>query len=94
VPRHAFGLGIAALADDRPLPAIAGEMLAACGAVFHRSPQPFAAIDYSLAEGSLVPDVQLASGLIWEGLPGGRAGFEPADEEPAVQLDELAAQRL
>jgi len=91
VPRHAFGLGIAALADDRPLPAIAGEMLAACGAVFHRSPQPFAAIDYSLVEGSLVPDVQLASGLIWEGLPSGRAGFEPADEEPAVQFDELAA---
>jgi len=90
VPRHAFGLGLAALADDRPLSAIAGEMLAACGAVFHRSPQPFAAIDYSLAEGNLVPDVQLASGLVWEGLPSGRAGFEPADEEPAVQLDELA----
>jgi len=90
VPRHAFGLGLAALADDRPLPAIAGEMLAACGAVFHRSPQPFAAIDYSLAEGNLVPDVQMASGLIWEGLPAGRAGFEPADEEPAVQFDELA----
>ena len=65
--------------------------LAACGAVFHRSPQPFAAVDYSLAEGSLVPDVQLASGLIWEGVPGGRAGFEPADDEPAVQFDELAA---
>jgi hypothetical protein len=47
-------------------------------------------VDYSLAEGSLVPDVQLASGLIWEGLPSGRAGFVPADEEPAVQLDELA----
>lgn len=91
VPRHAFGLGLAALADDRPLPTIAGEMLAACGAVFHRSPQPFAAVDYSLAEGNLVPDVQLASGLIWEGVPSGRAGFEPADDEPAVQLDELAA---
>jgi len=90
VPRHAFGLGLAALADDRPILAIAGEMLAACGAVFYRSPQPFAAIDYSLAEGNLVPDVQLASGLIWNGLPSGRAGFEPADEEPAVQLDELA----
>jgi len=90
VPRHAFGLGLAALAADRPLPAVAGEMLAACGAVFYRSPQPFAAVDYSLAEGNLVPDVQLASGLIWEGLPSGRAGFVPADEEPAVQLDELA----
>jgi hypothetical protein len=85
VPRHAFGLGLAALADDRQLSTIAGEMLAACGAVFHRSPQPFAAVDYSLAEGNLVPEVLLASGLIWEGVPSGRAGFEPADEEPAVQ---------
>jgi len=94
VPRHACGLGLAALAEDKPLAAIAGEMLAACGAVFHRSPQPFAAIDYSLAEGSLVPVVQLASGLIWEGLPRGRAGFEPADDEPAVRFDELAAALL
>ncbi len=90
VPRHAFGLGLAGLADDS-LASIAGEMLAACGAVFHRAPQPFAAVDYSLGEGSLVPTVRLASGLIWEGLPRGRAGFAPADDEPAVRFDELAA---
>ena len=93
VPRHAFGLGLAGLADDA-LATIAGEMLAACGAVFHRAPQPFAAVDYSLGEGSLVPTVRLASGLIWEGLPRGRAGFEPADDEPAVRFDELAAALL
>ena len=44
VPRHAFGLGLAGLADDA-LATIAGEMLAACGAVFHRAPQPFATVD-------------------------------------------------
>jgi anti-anti-sigma factor len=93
VPRHAFGLGLAGLADDS-LASIAGEMLAACGAVFHRAPQPFAAVDYSLGEGSLVPTVRLASGLIWEGLPRGRAGFEPGDDEPAVRFDELAAALL
>ena len=93
VPRHAFGLGLAGLADDA-LATIAGEMLAACGAVFHRAPQPFATVDYSLGEGSLVPTVRLASGLIWEGLPRGRAGFEPADDEPAVRFDELAAALL
>lgn len=93
VPRHAFGLGLAGLADDS-LASIAGEMLAACGGVFHRAPQPFAAVDYSLGEGSLVPTVRLASGLIWEGLPRGRAGFEPADDEPAVRFDELAAALL
>ncbi len=93
VPRHAFGLGLAGLADDA-LATIAGEMLAACGAVFHRAPQPFATVDYSLGEGNLVPTVRLASGLIWEGLPRGRAGFEPADDEPAVRFDELAAALL
>jgi len=94
VPRHAFGLGLAGLDDDAPLATIAGEMLAACGAVFHRPPQPFAAIDYSLGEGSLVPVVRIASGLIWEGLPRGRAGFEPADDEPGVRFDELVATLL
>lgn len=94
VPRHVFGLGLAGLADDRPLAAIAGELLAACGAVFHRGPQSFTAVDYSLGEGSLVPTVHLASGLIWEGLPRGRAGFEPAAEEASVRLDELAAALL
>lgn len=94
VPRHAFGLGLAGLADDVPLADIAGEMLAACGAVFHRPPHPFAAVDYSLGEGSHVPTVRLASGLLWEGLPRGRAGFEPADDEPAVRFDELAAALL
>lgn len=93
MPRHAFGLGLAGLADAS-LARIAGEMVAACGAVFHRAPQPFAAVDYSLSEGSLVPTVRLASGLIWEGLPRGRAGFEPADDEPAVRFDELAAALL
>ena len=41
-----------------------------------------------------MPTVRLASGLIWEGLPRGRAGFEPADDEPAVRFDELAAALL
>jgi anti-sigma B factor antagonist len=94
VPRHAFSLGLAGLADDRPLPAIAGEMVAACGSVFHRGPQPFTAVDYSLGEGNHVPAVHLASGLIWEGLPRGRAGFEPADDEPAVRFDTLASALL
>ncbi len=94
VPRHACGLGVAALSDDRAVAESAGEMLAACGAVFHRGPQPFAAVDYSLGEGSLVPTVHLVSGLIWEGLPRGRCGFEPAGDEAAVRFDELAAALL
>jgi anti-anti-sigma factor len=90
VPRHACGLGIAAIADDIAWAAIAGEMVAACGAVFHRPPQPFAAIDYLLGTENLVPVVRLASGLVWEGVPRGRAAFEPADDEPAVRFDEIA----
>ena len=90
VPRHACGLGLAAIADDVPWATIAGEMVAACGAVFHRPPQPFATVDYLIGTEDLVPVVRFASGLIWEGLPRGRAGFEPGDEEPAVRFDELA----
>jgi len=94
VPRHACGLGIAAIADDVAWDAIAGEMVAACGAVFHRPPQPFAAIDYLLGAENLVPVVRLASGLVWEGLPRGRAAFESADDDPAVRFDELAERLL
>jgi anti-anti-sigma factor len=94
VPRHGFGLGIAALADDKPWAAVAGEAVAACGAVFHRAPQPFAAIDYLLGAGSLVAEARVAAGLFWEGLPRGRAGFEPAADETAVRFDELAARLL
>jgi anti-anti-sigma factor len=94
VPRHACGLGIAAIADDVAWDAIAGEMVAACGAVFHRSPQPFAAIDYLLGTENLVPVVRLASGLVWEGVPRGRAAFESADDDPAVRFEELAERLL
>ena len=91
VPRHAFALGLAALADDGAVVASVGEMLAACGCVFHRGPQPFAAIDYSLGEAAFVPTAHLASGLIWQGLPRGRFGFEPAGEEASVRFDDLTA---
>jgi len=98
VPRTACGLGIAALADDVACGRIAGEMAAACGAVFHRPPQPFAAVDYLLNAENLVPVVHLVSGLVWEGVPQGRAWFEPAadaaDERPFVRFDELAERIL
>jgi anti-anti-sigma factor len=91
IPRHACGLGLAALADDAPVARRAGEMLAACGAVFHRPPQPFAAVDYLVGTGDLVPEADFLSGLVWHGVPSGRTGFEPADEEAGVPLDDLAA---
>lgn len=89
LPRHAFALGLAALADDGPLAERAGEMLAACGTAFHRRPQPFSAIDYLAATGDLVPEVDVAAGIVWEGLPAGRAGFEPADDADALPLEDL-----
>ena len=91
LPRHAFALGLAALADAEPLANRAGEMLAACGTAFHRRPQPFSAIDYVAAAGDLVPEVDIAAGLLWEGLPTGRAGFEAADDADAVTIDDLVA---
>ena len=92
--RHSFGLGIGALAKDAVLAAHAGEMLAACGAVFYRPPQPLAAIDYLIGADGLVPEIQMAAGLAWEGLPRGRAGFEPASDESSVRFSELAGQLL
>lgn len=83
------GLGLAALADGRPVAERAGEWAAIAGAAFHRPPQPHVAIDYILPTAELVADVRVAAGLVWDGIPGGRAGYEPAGEEPFVRLDEL-----
>ncbi len=90
IARDAFALGLAAVAEDGPLADRAGEMLAACGIAFHRRPRPFSVVDYMAAAGDLVPEVDIAHGLLWTGLPSGRAGFEMASDEP-VAIDELVA---
>ena len=87
--RHAFAIGLAALADAEPPPTRAGEMLAACGTAFHRLPHAFSAIDYLAATGRFVPEVDVVAGLVWEGIPSGRAGFEPAAAADAVAIDDL-----
>lgn len=89
IERHRCGLGLAALADGQPVAARAGELAAIAGVVFHRPPQPHAAIDYIVPTADLVAEVAVLGGLIWDGIPGGRAGFEPAGDEPCVRLDEL-----
>ncbi len=88
--RDSFALGLAALAEDGPLSARAGEMLSACGIAFHRRPHPFSAVDYMATAGDLVPEIDIAHGLIWTGVPSGRVGFEMAADEP-VPVDELVA---
>jgi anti-anti-sigma factor len=88
---HAFALGIGAVADDSPPIATAGEAVAACGAIFHRPPRAFAAIDYLIGSGKLVPEVDLLTGFAWEGLPTGRAGFEAVGDAAAVSVADLAA---
>jgi len=90
LPRHAFGLGIGGLADDGPLSDRAGEVVAACGAVFHRPPHPHAAVDYVVPAGDLLADLGLLAGLTWAGVPGGQTGFEPAAGHDSVRLDDLA----
>lgn len=79
LPRHACGIGLAALGETAGATARAGELLGAGGAVFHRPPQPFAAVDYLVASGDLVADAAFLSGLVWQGVPGGRTGFETPD---------------
>lgn len=89
-----FGLGLAAVAGDTALRGAAGETVAACGAVFQRPPHPFTAVDYSLPHGDFVPAVQVVTGLFWEGVPHGAAGFRPAGDAAAVRFDDLAAALL
>jgi len=100
LPHDGFALGLAALADATPLAARAGEMVAACGAVFHRPPEPFATVDYLLGTGDLVAEVDIAAGLTWRGVPAGRCGFEPVASgtsatggpaESAVAIGDLIA---
>jgi anti-anti-sigma factor len=100
LPHDGFALGLAALADATPLAARAGEMVAACGAVFHRAPEPFATVDYLVGTGDLVAEVDIAAGLTWRGVPAGRCGFEPVASatsalggpgESAVAIGDLIA---
>ena len=91
---HGFAFGIAAVADDATPADAAGEVLAACGAVFHRPPREFAAVDYLIGSGALVPEIDLVTGFVWEGVPGGRVGFEAVGDAPAVGVADLAAALL
>ena len=89
-----FAFGIAAVAEDGATSDTAGEVLAACGGVYHRPPRPFTAVDYLIGTGDLVPEIDMLTGLSWQGLPGGRAGFEPVGEAPAVSIADLSGTLL
>jgi anti-sigma B factor antagonist len=90
VARDGFALGLGALAAGEPSADRAGELVAACGAVFHRPPHSHASIDYTLPAGDLTAEIDMAFGLVWRGIPSGRAGFEPVDDAASVSLDELS----
>lgn len=82
-------LGLGAIADGQSVAARAGEMAAVAGAVFHRPPRQHAAVDFVIPTGDLTAEVGMLTGVVWDGLPTGRAGFEPAGDEAAVRLDDL-----
>jgi anti-anti-sigma factor len=94
LPPHRFAIGLGGVADEAAPAETAGELLAACGTVFHRPPRAFAAVDYLIGSGGLVPEIDAVTGLVWEGLPGGRAGFEAVGDAPAVGVAELATALL
>jgi anti-sigma B factor antagonist len=87
--RQTCGLGLGAISDATAATARAGELAAVGGALFHRPPHPHAMIDYIVPTGDLKAEATLLSGLIWHGLPTGRAGFESAGDEASVRLDSL-----
>ena len=94
VPRDTFGIGIGSFADEGPAVTCGGELVAACGSVFIRPPRPFGVPDSLVSSGDLVPTVRLATGLFWEGIPRGRAGFEAAGDGASVPLDDLLGSLL
>jgi hypothetical protein len=57
-------------------------------------PRPFAVVDYVLGTGDLVPELDIVTGLSWEGIPRGRCGYEPVGDSAAVRIDDLAASLL
>lgn len=90
LPKRSFAFGIGGIADNDPPERRAGEFAALDGALFHRPPRHHAAVDFVLPTGDLVAEADILSGLAWQGLPGGRCGFEPTSDEPGVRLDDLA----
>ena len=91
---QAFAFGIGSVAEYGTTTDTAGELLAACGGIYHRPPRPFTAVDYLIGTGDLVPEIDMLTGLSWQGLPEGRAGFEPAADTPAVSLADLVTALL
>lgn len=91
LPRHSFAIGLGALADEGPLPRRAGELAALDGVVYQRPAHQHAAVDFVAAAGDLVAEADILAGLVWQGVPSGRAGFEPATDEPAVAVDDVLA---
>lgn len=89
VATYALGLGTPDAADPQPL-AHAGELVAAAGCVFHRPPAADPRIDWAVPQSGHRPRLSLASGIAWEGVPTGAAGFEPTETDATVTLDALA----
>lgn len=87
-------IGLAAISGDSAVRESAGESLAACGAMYHRPPRPFAMVDYVLGTGDLVPEIEMLTGVAWEGVPACRGVFEPASDAVSIGIDDLVGALL
>jgi anti-anti-sigma factor len=90
LPRQSFAFGLGGLADTASPDQRAGEFAALDGVAFHRPPHQHAAVDFMVPTGDLVAEADILTGLVWQGIPSGHAGFESACDEPAVRVDDLA----
>jgi anti-sigma B factor antagonist len=87
----AFALGLGTPDTDAAGPlAHAGEVVAAAGCLFHRPPAADPRNDWVVPQPGLAARLALVSGIAWEGVPSGAAGFEPAVPDATVPLDALA----
>ena len=95
LPETSFGFGLGALgADFAQCSTRFGEFLAVAGAAAYQPSDGSNAPDIQLAEGTLVPEMQVLYGAIFKGTPGILARFESKPKHGAVGLAELAETAL
>lgn len=91
LPPSTFGIGLGALGNDfQDCRGRFGEFIAAAGGLVYQPTDGTNVPDYMVSTGSLIPELQLLHGIIFEGEFGVLIRFEANTETESVSLSELA----
>lgn len=94
-PLSTFGIGLGALGSDfQDCRGRFGEFVAAAGALVYQPTDDTNVPDYLVSTGSLIPELQLLHGIVFEGAFGVLVRFEANTETGAVSLADLAGALL